>query len=103
MKPTSRDAIIDGIERAFILAGAKNYDDAMATVGKLFDWIQRHYHPMRSREDAAALLDSFPEPSWLRMRFIMGSIQSAPQLLHFGIKRLSDMAEDELPALPVGR
>ena len=103
MKPATRDAIINEFERVFMLAGASDFDDAMTKTGKVVDWFQQHYHPMRSKKHFAELLDSFPEPSWLRVRFILGTLQYAPHLVRFGLKRFTEMVEEDLPAIPTGR
>ena len=103
MKATSRDTIISEIERVLVHAGAKDYDSGMATFEKLLNWLQEHYHPMKSKEDFAALLDSLPEPSWLQMRFLLGSFKYTPHVMRYSLKRLTEMAEDDFPEIPRGR
>lgn len=103
MKPASRDAIIEEFERAFVFVGAKDYDSGMATFGKILRRVDEHYHPMRSRSDLAAMLDSLPEPSWMRMRFMLGTLRHLPHLLRFGFTRLAEKAESDLPPIPSGR
>jgi hypothetical protein len=103
VKPATRDAIISEIERAFIVAGARDYDSGIEVFQKLLDWAQTTYHPMRSKEHLAALLNSMPEPSWLRKQMMLGSLRQVPQLIRFGLKRLALIAEDALPAIPSGR
>ena len=102
MKPSSRDSIIAGIERAYIVAGAKDYDSGMAQYGRLLERLLEYYHPMRSKKDLTVLLDAMPEPSSLKMRFILGAIQYMPQLLRYGAKRFAEMTED-FPEIPRGR
>jgi hypothetical protein len=75
----------------------------MSIVQRSIDFVQRIYHPMRSKEDFAACLDSLPEPSWFRLRMMLGSLRYTPQLIRFGLKRLALAAEEDLPPVPVGR
>jgi hypothetical protein len=103
VKPRSRDRIIAEIERVFRIAGAEDYDSGMAQCGKLVDWFQKHYHPMRSKQDLSALLDTMPEPSRLTMRFVLGAFHYAPQLFRYGVKQLSSHVEEEFPEIPRGR
>jgi hypothetical protein len=103
MKPDKKDAIINELERALIVAGAKDYDSGMAAFGKILGWVQEHYHPMRSKQDFGALLDSFPDPSRLQMRFLLGTLKYLPQLARFFLKRAAEITEQDLPPIPTGR
>lgn len=103
MKPSSRDRLIAEMERVFVFAGASDYDNAMEIFGKLLRWVQDHYHPMRSKSDFSALLESMPEPSWLEMRFILGTFRYMPQVVRYSLKRLTESAEDDFPKIPRGR
>ena len=80
MKPASRDAIIGEMERLFMRAGSKDYDSAMAIIEKLLKRAQEAYHPMRSKVNFAATLDSLPEPSWLEMRYILRIAEIYPAI-----------------------
>ena len=105
MRPDTRDKIIAKLEKAVVFTGATDYDSAMAQFGKLLQGMQEHYHPMRSKSDLSALLDTMPEPSWLEMRFLLGTLQYLPQLLRYGVKRLGESIEDDddFPQIPRGR
>ena len=103
MKPSSRDKIIAEVERLLISAGVADYDSGMERFGKLLQKLQESYHPMRSKREFASMLDALPEPSWLTMRFILGSLNHAPQLARYALKHLSNMAEEDFPEIPRGR
>jgi hypothetical protein len=103
VKSTSRDRIIAETERVFILAGASDFDSGMAQYRKFLDWLNRHYQPMSSKTNFAAALDAMPEPSWLTMRFILGTLRYAPQLIRYGLKELSSRTEEDFGEIPRGR
>jgi hypothetical protein len=103
VKASSRDRIIAELERLFILAGATDYDSGMEQFGKLLQKLQEGYHPMRSKHEFASMLDELPEPSWLMMRFILGSFNYAHQLARYGLKHLANIGEEDLPEIPRGR
>lgn len=98
-----RERIILKIEQAYTVAGAKSYDQGMQQLGKMLEFINSHYDPMRSKEQLRTLLDQMPEPSFLQVRLIFGVVKYLPQLLRFGIKRLSEEAELTLLKIPTGR
>ena len=103
MEPNTRDKIIEIMEQSLVLAGAKDYDTGMAQIGKLFDYFQRNYEPMRSKEHLKALLEAMPEPPFLKKRFLFGALRYAPQLIRYGSKELVKMTEENLPEIPRGR
>lgn len=103
MKPSSRDKIIADLDKAVVLAGAADYDSAMAQFGKLLHWVQEHYHPMRSKSDLSALLDAMPEPSRVGMSFILGCLRFMPQIVRHFLKRTVEEIEDDSTKFPRGR
>jgi ribosomal protein L28 len=94
---------MDGLEKAFIWAGAQDFDHGMAVFKKLVDKLQSCHDEMRTKEYFASQLDKLPEPSWLEKRYIQGVFKFLPQLLLFGAKQFVQKAEDEIPPLPRGR
>ena len=103
MKPSSRDRIITEIERMFALAGAGDFDSGMVQFRKFLDWLDRQYQPMSSKMNFASTLDAMPEPSWLNMRFFLGVLHHAPQLVRYALKELSTRAQEDFGDIPRGR
>ncbi|MGO9338425.1 MAG: hypothetical protein ACLPH3_23520 [Terracidiphilus sp.] len=98
-----RDKVIVEFEQCLLRAGAESYDQGMQQFAKLLEFIQRHYDPMRTKEQLGALLDQLPEPSWKERLFIYGGFKYLPQVIHFGLNELSKAADETLPRLPRGR
>jgi hypothetical protein len=103
VKPSSRDKLIAEVERVFVFAGATDYDSAALIFGKLLQWVQERYCPMRSKRDLSALLDAMPEPSWMEKRFLFGAFRYMPQLVRYWLKRVGNHVEDDFPEIPRGR
>lgn len=103
MKVELREAIIARFEDAVIYAGAESYDKGMQQFGRLLEFLNRAFDPIRSKEQLRTLFDQMPEPSLLERRLIFGTMRYLPQILRFGLKQLSMTAEITLPKAPTGR
>jgi hypothetical protein len=103
VQPQTREWIIDGVEKAFIWAGASDFDSGMNQFKKVVDRMQNAHDTMRSRDHLALVLDEIPEPTWLQRRFIQGIFRYLPHLFRYGVKQIVENAEESLPELPRGR
>jgi hypothetical protein len=98
-----REKLILKTEQVFMLAGAESYDQAMQQFGKMLEFLNSHYDPMRTKEQLRTLLDQMPEPSFMQRRLLFGVLKYLPQIMRFGLKRLAETAEFTLPEIPTGR
>ena len=103
VQPRTRDWIVDETERAFIWAGAEDFDEGIATFKKVVDKLQSCYDEIRSKEYFGRQLDAMPEPGRMQKRFLRGVFRFLPQVLLYGAKRLAENATDDIGALPSGR
>ena len=62
MNTDRREQIIQLIEQRFMQSGAESYDHAMQTLGKLLEHLQKHYDPMRTKDQFRKALDQMPDP-----------------------------------------
>ena len=97
-----REKLIVEVEKCWKIAGAENYESGIQTFAKLLDFVRNTFEPMRTKEQFREFLDQLPEPSWLERQFIVGGLRYLPQVFRFGLKKLSQTAEETLPPL-VGR
>jgi hypothetical protein len=98
-----REKLIVEVEKCWKIAGAENYESGIQTFAKLLDFVRNTFEPMRTKEQFREFLDQLPEPSWLERQFIVGGLRYLPQVFRFGLKKLSQTAEETLPPLPRGR
>src|ERR1700722_19875683 len=98
-----RDEVIRRVEENFVSAGAKDYDDGMRQFAKLLEFVTQNFDPMRTKEQFAAALDELPQPSFLQARLFLGALSYLRQIIRYGLKKLAETAEDNLPAIPTGR
>jgi len=97
------ERLIVEIEKCWIIAGANSYDDGIQTFAKLLEFVNKTFDPMRSKEQFRELLNQLPEPSWLQKLFIFGGFKYVPHVIHYGLKKMSQTAEETLPPIPRGR
>jgi hypothetical protein len=103
VQPKTRDWLIDELEKAFIWAGASDFESGITTLKKVIDKLQDCHDTLRTKEHLAQQLNTLPEPSWVQKRFIQGFFRYLPQVFRFGVKQLAQVTEDEIPGLPAGR
>lgn len=103
MNAELREKLIVEVEKCWKIAGAENYESGIQTFAKLLDFVRNTFEPMRTKEQFREFLDQLPEPSWLERQFIVGGLRYLPQVFRFGLKKLSQTAEETLPPLPRGR
>jgi hypothetical protein len=103
VKTELSEKFVQEIEKCLILAGAESYEQGMQKFGKLLEFMQKAYDPMRSKEQFIAVLNQLPEPSLLERLFIQGGMKYLPQVIRFGLKELSKSADETFPAIPRGR
>lgn len=103
MKREQRDVIIAKLEEQMIAAGAKSYDDGMLVISKVIEFLKEHHDPMRTKEQFQETLDNSPDPSWMEMQFLLGTMKFFPQIMRFAIQKFATDADENLPPLPKGR
>lgn len=97
------EKLIEEIEKCWKIAGADTYEDGIQPFAKLLDFLQKTFEPMRTKEQFREFLCQLPEPSRLERLFIFGGFRYMPQVVRYGLKKLSQTAEETLPAIPGGR
>ncbi len=103
MNAELREKLIEETERCWKIAGAESYESGVLTFSKLLEYVQKNFDPMRTKEQFREFLDQLPEPSWLQRQFILGGYRYIPQVLRYGLMKLSQAAEETLPPIPRGR
>jgi hypothetical protein len=84
-------------------AGAMDFEDGMQQLKRLLVAFLQGTERVQTKEEFRKLLSEMPEPSFAEQKLFLGSMQFLPHLLRYGIKKLSDAMEKELPSPPTGR
>jgi len=103
MKTELSEKVIEEIEKCWISVGAENFDSGIQQLAKLLAFMQRIFESMKTREQLREFLDQLPEPSWLEKQFIFRGFRYLPQVIRYGLKRASQIADETLPNIPRGR
>jgi hypothetical protein len=102
MDEEPRRRIIDAVEQALKLAGAKGFEDAEATMQQIADFFAHRVKPIMNRERLEALLQQAELPPEDEQMFI-AMAESFPSLIGVALNMLSSEAAKTFPVSNTGR
>lgn len=102
MDDEPRRRIIDAIEQALKLAGAKGFEDAEETMQQIADLLTQRVKPLMNRERLEALLEQVELPPKDEQMF-MAMAESFPSLIVVALNMLSSEAAKTFPVANAGR
>jgi len=102
MDEEPRRRIIDAIEQALKLAGAKGFEDAEETMQQIADLLTQRVKPLMNRERLETLLQQVELPPDNEQMFI-AMTENLPSLIGVALNMLSSEAEKTFPVSNTGR
>ena len=102
MEEEPRRRIIDAIEQALKLAGAKGFEDAEETMQQIADFFAHRVKPIMNRQRLDALLQQ-AEPSPESEQMLMTMVENLPSLAVVFLSMVSSEASKSFPIANSGR
>jgi hypothetical protein len=97
-----RRRVIDAVEQALKLAGAKGFEDAEATMQQIADFFAHRVKPVFNRERLETLLQQAEMPPE-EEQMLIAIAESLPSLIGVALNMLSLEAAKSFPVLNTGR
>jgi hypothetical protein len=98
-----REKFVSAIERAVLVAGAKNYEEGMKSATKFLGRLHEDVRTIETRDDLRNLLDSCPPMSKREEMIYLFFANHLPQVIRLGLKTAAKKAADTIPPMKPGR